>query len=261
MSIRLAIFLLISCPPATQEKDTWPWDTSETGGCIVDDTAETDPPDTSVDTALDTAHTGDTAETQDTGGPCPPDMALVDGDFCVDIWEASRPNATATSSGSDESQAHSAPGVLPWKVADNATASAACVAAGKRLCSEDEWYTACVGPTDTTYGYGDTYDADACAGGDAFCTCTDGSHYQGCYYACGGDPELQPTGTWPACTNGWGLFDVNGNLWEHIQGGTDSTVRGGAYNCGDAATFHRCDYVPSTWSPSARGFRCCADHR
>jgi len=42
-----------------------------------------------------------------------------------------------------------------------------------------------------------------------------------------------------------------------VAGGSDMTVRGGAFNCNDSAALHKCAYVPGNWTPSARGFRCC----
>jgi formylglycine-generating enzyme required for sulfatase activity len=173
---------------------------------------------------------------------CPADMVAVAETFCADKYEASRPDATATSSGRDGSRAMSVAGVLPWMVADNATAELACGASGKRLCTPEEWRTACVGPDGTKYAYGDSYAPLICNGIDSFPG--EGFH-------------LAPTGSFAGCTNEWGLYDINGNLWEHVAGGSDMTVRGGAFNCLDSATLHRCDYIPGNWTPSARGFRCC----
>ncbi|MFH1463369.1 MAG: MopE-related protein [Pseudomonadota bacterium] len=213
----------------------------------------------------DTAAPEDTGPGGDTGAPCagatacPSDMVLVGSCFCIDVYEASRPDATATSAGIDSSCAVSQAGVRPWQVSSNADAATACAAAGKRLCSEAEWYEACAGPTDTDYTYGDAYDAAACNGLDTHCTCADGSVYEDCFFDCGGSFYLLPTGSLSACTNGWGVYDMSGNLWEHVDGGNDSTVRGGAYNCGDTPSYHRCSYIPTTWTPSARGFRCCSD--
>ena len=87
-----------------------------------------------------------------------------------------------------------------------------------------------------------------------------------CYTQCGGEHRyapfrLEPTGYNPGCTNGYGVFDMNGNLWEHVFGGDERSIRGGAYNCSDSVTLHRCDYIPGDWEPSARGFRCCAAGR
>ncbi len=174
---------------------------------------------------------------------CPDDMTVVANLFCIDRYEASREDATGTSAGSQESPARSRAGVLPWQVASNAQAARACEAAGKRLCAPDEWQLACEGPAGTTYGYGSSYDPAVCNGIDTFGR--SGFH-------------LLPTGTLAGCTNGWGVLDMNGNLWEHVAGGSDMSVRGGAFNCSDSATLHRCDYVPGNWAPSARGFRCCS---
>ena len=174
---------------------------------------------------------------------CPEEMVAVAGAFCVDRWEASRPDATADHEGEDGGRATSRPGVLPWRLDDdNATAAAACEAAGKRLCSPFEWQTACHGEAFSVYGYGDTYEPTTCNGIDTFDPAS---------------PHLAPTQSFPGCTNGAGIYDMNGNLWEHVAGGDGTLVRGGAFNCIDSMTLHRCDYVPGSWVPSALGFRCC----
>jgi sulfatase modifying factor 1 len=243
---------------------------SDPGGC-VEETGESEVP---VDTQP--GDSDETSEPVDTYPP--PDTGLVDGclegmvsigeAFCIDRYEASRPDATAGSQGSDESHATSRAGVLPWKVTVLKNAEAACEAAGKRLCTEDEWYTTCIGPAETAYAYGDSYQADTCNGIDANCDCDGGATtcacddhggpYQGCYNDCGGSMGMEATGSRAGCTNAYGVWDINGNLWEYVQSSAEYPVRGGAYNCGDSASYHRCDYVPS-WNPSARGFRCCFD--
>lgn len=174
---------------------------------------------------------------------CPADMASVAGLFCMDRYEASRPDATIASEGAVFGAARSRGGVLPWQGTGNGQAAAACEAAGKRLCSPSEWQLACQGPLRTVYGYGDGYEPETCNGIDTH----------------GGGFHLLPTGSLPGCHDGWGVFDLNGNLWEHVQGGDGSLVRGGAYNCLDSRTLHRCDYIPGNWTPTALGFRCCSD--
>ena len=177
---------------------------------------------------------------------CPlPGMVKVADLFCIDAHEAARPDATATDPGTDSSKAVSRKGVLPWQVADNNNeADKACKAAGKRLCDPSEWEAACRGPNKTVYGYGDTYQKKTCNGIDAF----DEWKF-----------HLTPTGAFAGCTNGYGVFDMNGNVWEHVRGGSGKTIRGGAFNCSDSRTLHRCDYVPGSWNPTAQGFRCCTD--
>jgi formylglycine-generating enzyme required for sulfatase activity len=173
---------------------------------------------------------------------CPSDMVAVADAFCIDRYEASRMDATATTEGIDDSVAISVAGVLPWQVPSNVMADQACRASGKRLCAANEWHIACAGPERTAYGYGNAYEAATCNGIDTYGI----SSF-----------HLMPTGSFPGCTNEWGAYDLNGNLWEHVAGGTDRTVRGGAFNCADSASLHRCDYVPGYWIPSALGFRCC----
>ncbi|MBN2492979.1 MAG: SUMF1/EgtB/PvdO family nonheme iron enzyme [Deltaproteobacteria bacterium] len=199
---------------------------------------------------------------------CPEGMVSIKDLFCIDIYEASRPDADEMSSGSDSSYATSRYGVVPWRVADNnAEAQAACTASGKDLCTEQEWFTACQGPVPHDYAYGDDYDPAICNGIDKFCSCEGespcASHnpcpYAGCFWDCRPQTpfHLEGTGTNPGCTNAFGVFDMNGNVWEHVRGGSGSRVRGGAFNCGDSVELHRCDYIPGNWTPSALGFRCC----
>jgi hypothetical protein len=39
---------------------------------------------------------------------------------------------------------------------------------------------------------------------------------------------LDADGVLPGCTNEWGVFDMNGNVWKHTANGDDTTIRGGA---------------------------------
>jgi formylglycine-generating enzyme required for sulfatase activity len=176
---------------------------------------------------------------------CPDDMVKVADAYCIDRFEASRIDATESSPGVTDARALSRPDVLPWQLdhaSENDTARNACLAVGKDLCTPQQWMLACQGPGKTVYGYGDAYEPSTCNGIDLF-----------------GIPGFRvlPTGSLPGCVNGWGAYDMNGNVWEHTLEGSARTVRGGAYNCSDSQALHRCDYVPSSWSPSARGFRCC----
>lgn len=196
---------------------------------------------------------------------CPADMVEVCGAFCMDLWEASRPDATETSPGVDGSMATSRPGVLPWYATDEVAgmnlsiAEAACTAAGKRLCSGAEWKLSCQGMEGFTYPWGGDYDPAVCNGIDTYCTCDGEDPYPHCYETCGADFHVVPTGSFPACTSPWGAWDVSGNVWE-IVASTDGVdhYRGGAYNCRDSEQNQRCDY-DATWNPSAKGFRCCTD--
>ena len=174
---------------------------------------------------------------------CPEGMSLIQNTYCMDKYEASRPDATESYAGSDNSKAVSVAGVMPWNIGDdNAAAEAACQAAGKRLCTPAEWEFGCHGVNDTVYAYGDTYDPVICNGLDTY-----GRN----------NLHLMPTGSFPNCNNGWDVYDLNGNLWEHTAGGSGKTVRGGAFNCVDSEGNHKCSYIPQQWTPLSMGFRCC----
>ncbi|MFH2009039.1 MAG: SUMF1/EgtB/PvdO family nonheme iron enzyme [bacterium] len=221
-----------------------------------------------VDASITDAEVGDASVT-DGGGPpaCPPEMVLINSTYCIDIWEASRPDATGLSPGIDESYAVSAPDVLPWwsSILTAAQAELACNNASKRLCTAAEWEAACAGPTQTIYGYGDIYEPTTCNGIDARCDCTNAAcssqpvcPFAHCWSQCGGAFHVDPTGFYSGCVNGWGLYDMNGNVWEAVDATDLYPFRGGAFNCGNSETNHRCDFTP-WWNISAKGFRCCAD--
>lgn len=170
---------------------------------------------------------------------------------CVDIYEASRPDATATNAGTDERFATSAPGVLPWAGISGAEALAACkgdelrsqVASGDRqrvlpprvLCNQATWPQACsaqsmVGVSNANqlrkFPYGNTYTAGLCNDGNP----TPGS--------------VAPTGDFDGCANTIALpgvtdasvklFDMVGNLREWVAATTAlaQSVRGGGFNDG-----------------------------
>ena len=137
-----------------------------------------------------------------------------------------------------------------------ATAHAACVASGKRLCTAAEFHQACGGAADTSIPYGDTYAPAACNGADRNA-------------GAGAADVLLPTGGL-SCATPDGVHDLSGNAKEwtdDIRGTTgppDNTpiavVRGGAYDT--PAPGLTCDFVLSREAtdvllPSV-GFRCCS---
>ena len=190
----------------------------------------------------------------------------------MDRYEASRPDADSESMGSDTSLATSRAGVLPWfeNPMDGdkfALYQAACAAAGKRLCSKQEWYAVCTGPERWIYTFGDTFDRETCNCVDSFC---DDYCQENGIADCNTDPNCgydyycfhaAPTGQFSNCISPVGAYDVCGNVWEVVPSATDARgfeVRGGAFNCAGASSRLRCTYN-ATWSALYAGFRCCQD--
>ncbi|MCA9666021.1 MAG: SUMF1/EgtB/PvdO family nonheme iron enzyme [Myxococcales bacterium] len=170
--------------------------------------------------------------------------------FEIYAYEASRPDASSSSSGTQEARACSKPGVLPWGGVTYASALKACQAAGMRLCTAAEWLVACQSAAATLYPYGASYNASSCNGLE------------------NNNGAPLPTGNKAACESGSeGLFDMSGNLreWTSTKTGQTSTgkdiylVRGGAYNTpapGLTCPFNLTQAVDEVVLP-ANGFRCC----
>jgi hypothetical protein len=156
------------------------------------------------------------------------------GTACMDTYEASHADATATSIGTSE-LAVSQPGVLPWYPLSTvvtealSTARAACRRMGKRLCTLAEWVSSCQGPDALVYGYGNEYDPVICNSLDTYCYCDSAAcsslevcPYPLCYSEpspegggpCGAAFRATPTGFFPGCVNHYGVVDINGNVWE-----------------------------------------------
>jgi len=203
---------------------------------------------------------------------CPPDMVAIGTAYCVDRYEASRADSSAEDAGQDNTIALSRPGVMPWMVnpmtpSRLAEFQAACATAGKHLCSREEWFAACTGPSQTTYVYGNVFERETCNCVDTYCddycaehgieanqcsTGPDCGYRYDCY-------RVVRTAQFADCTNDYGTLDMNGNLWEVVTSDVDSRgyeLRGGAFNCAGASQRVNCSFNAS-WSELYAGFRCC----
>ena len=205
---------------------------------------------------------------------CPSEMALV-GETCVDKYEASlleiRDDGTEVPFSPYEIPKHhrvravSRPGVVPQAYISMVEAKRACVASGKRLCRSREWKAACRGPANTRYPYGDERVHYACVDTHRVSPVNKifgGGHTEGHM----NDPRLNqlertvaPTGTAPACTNAYGVYDMVGNLHEWV----DEGVFRGGYYLDTEINGEGCDYITAAHIPIyhdySTGFRCCAD--
>ena len=217
------------------------------------------------------------------GGVCPADMAIIDSRYCVDRYEASLVEVSASGSEQPWSpfgalpdgvkfKARSAPGVYPQGYISAAQAQSACANAGKRLCNPTEWRQACGGPQKNLWSYGATHVAGRC---------NDHGRSPMLHYfpqvaeswTLVGMPEmnddrlnqwegtLMRTGESADCTNEYGVYDMVGNLHEWTSD-PNGTFQGGWYldthingdGCGYRTTAHE-----FTYHDYSTGFRCCAD--
>jgi hypothetical protein len=217
------------------------------------------------------------------GGTCPMDMVLVAGRVCVDRYEAMLVEVLADGTTRDWSpyqvpdtrrlRAISRPNVPPQGYISGQQSALACMEAGKRLCSRDEWMSACRGPALRTYPYGNTFVSGACNVGRpvhpliSFYGRSDPSIYT---YANMNNPGInqQPdslarTGQYDRCVSQDGLFDLYGNLHEWVAE-ADGTFKGGFYadtNTNGAGCLYTTTAHGFTYHDYSTGFRCCADPR
>jgi hypothetical protein len=227
---------------------------------------------------------------------CPSEMASIDLSWversprgtraggvhnCIDRWEASlveiapdgheQAHSPYLPVGGADVRALSRPGVFPQAYISEVEASRACANASKRLCTPIEWRKACVGPDPKIWGYGTRPEAGRCNdhGKSPVLLLFGQGGYNGRYaweklnYPQLNQVEgtLAKTGDFAGCTNGYGVFDMVGNLHEWVAD-PRGTFYGGFYQ--DTRMHGEgCTYVTSahtaTYHDYSTGFRCCAD--
>jgi len=208
---------------------------------------------------------------------CPPEMANL-GAFCIDRWEAyvvevvgkkTRGHSPYVPVEGLAVRAVSRSRSVPQAYISGAEAAAACKQAGKRLCSEEEFETACMGPKKTAWPYGDTHVAGACNDSgrasplDVLFASLGPARYQPDVM---NDARLNQvrgtlarTGSHPRCTAGNGVYDLVGNLHEWTSD-PEGTFRGGYY-LDTKINGEGCRYRTSAhhfrYHDYSTGFRCC----
>ncbi len=221
-------------------------------------------------------------------GSCPEGMASIDGKYCIDKYEASTVEGTKGKRGRFKTahkhspykavtgltvKAVSIKGRVPQGYISRDEAEEACENSGKRLCTDEEWLTACRGKDSSKYPYGDEHE-------DAYCNDSGLSGFNKLYGPGNGEPPEQssytrenmnderlnelpgtiaPSGKFSHCKSSYKVYDMVGNLheWTAAKAGT---FRGGYYldthingdGCEYRTTAH-----DALYHDYSTGFRCC----
>lgn len=226
-----------------------------------------------TDSAAGDTGGGDTGRGADTasasGEGCSWNMVGIEG-FCIDVVEAGLDTWSPFEVPVGPQVAQALPGEIPQAYISGELAALACEAAGKRLCTSEEWLRACEGPAGWTWPYGDVYDPEACN--------VDREEHPIVSYW-GEDPDrwdsahmndpginqqpdtVDAAGSNPDCVSAEGVYDLHGNLHEWVAD-PEGSFRGGFY--ADAAlNGEGCSYVTTAHSFAyhdySTGFRCCAN--
>lgn len=161
-------------------------------------------------------------------------------------------------------------GLRPSGYVTGVVARAACEASGKRLCSLDEWRTACRGEADRLFPYGVDYE-------DGACNVNREAHPAGLLHGhssighldprlnharAAGSPLFHAAGESPRCVSRWGddgIFDMVGNVDEWVDEGAGAFAggfyaRGTKSGCGALVDNH-----PASYLDYSTGIRCCRD--
>ncbi len=224
-------------------------------------------------------------------GSCPKGMVSVAAGFCIDRYEAAtvivdaprrgkhRPKVLRSHSPykgvtGEHVMAVSEKGKVPQAHISRDEAELACVNAGKRLCTDDEWIGVCKGKKPTQYPYGNERVDGACNDrgvsgfnllfGPGNNTPPEPSAYN---VENMNDPRLNQvegslakSGAFPKCKTGLKVYDMVGNLHEWTSA-VEGTFRGGYY-LDTSINGAGCDYRTTAhdrkYHDYSTGFRCCA---
>lgn len=161
---------------------------------------------------------------------CPENMAFIESsqeNFCIDQYEWPNKHNSRPTNNVSHSEARDS-----------------CTIAGKRLCTVEEWETACRGPYNWPYPYGKNYAHRACVTQNV---------------------RVQPSGDAGECRGWYPVYDMVGNLaeWTDTRAPENNRffiVKGGFWESGKTAS---CSMSRYSYYPQNRhnpvGFRCCTD--
>jgi formylglycine-generating enzyme required for sulfatase activity len=197
--------------------------------------------------------------------------------ICGESWEApiyGNGDAKSAKACIDQFEYPNRPCQLPMVFVTPINAQQLCALNGERLCTQDEWTTACeadpTGGAPSKYAYGNELDLAICnTGADKDPGC-DAAHapWQSC------PTDSVPTGSFAKCRSRLGVFDMAGNVAEIMtrpEKATHTTwvqFKGSAFfydgkmypdTCRFDPRWH-VDPVDQSWHTMYHlGFRCCRD--
>jgi sulfatase modifying factor 1 len=252
-------------------------------------------PDASAEGSIAGAgETADAGAAVDAGGPtaCPADMALVDTTYCpkpvlhclkseynkpnhITICHRFAPGQSCPGGMRrqrfciDRYEYPDREGAHPPVMVSWYDGAAACAAAGKRLCWQSEWESACEGPEKLPFPYGRERDPEKCNIDNPYVKPDLDRVYASRPEVHG--PELLKldqsvqSGERAGCVSGFGVHDLTGNFdeWvnseEHRGKSQWAALKGGAWGhvrnaCRPMTTSH-----PPEFTYYFISFRCCAD--
>ncbi|MFW5738766.1 MAG: SUMF1/EgtB/PvdO family nonheme iron enzyme [Myxococcota bacterium] len=207
-------------------------------------------------------------------------MALIGDKLCIDRWENTVVDADGNPLSpyepvdrkSKRTVAVSKPGVVPQGYISLHEATKACKAAGKRMCTTQEWLDACQGLArpKRTYPYGNVKRRGVCNDATAIHPVSlvfPGQRRHDSVTL--NDPRLnrQPntlakTGAFAECVTPDGVHDMVGNLLEWTRGHRRPLLMGGHY-VDSVVNGEGCRYVTPDhkehYHDFTTGFRCCRD--
>jgi len=226
--------------------------------------------------------------------PCPEDMAFVDTTYCPKVAlqcvddEYNAPNHLTICNrfegeqkclGDERRQRFcidryeypSKEGAHPPVMVDWYDADGMCREAGKRLCWESEWVSACEGPDKKPFPYGHERSAEACNIDNRWKVPGLKRVYSSDAAVSGRElarlDQSVPSGAKKGCVSDYGVYDLTGNFdewvnsekrkgkakWAGLKGGAWGHVRNA---CRPMTTSHSPEFTYYFIS-----FRCCADPR
>ena len=169
--------------------------------------------------------------------------AICGAPYMAPLYDPARETAQEATACIDQYEFPDVPCTYPVVWVRTAEAARICAAMDKRLCDAHEWEGACAGAltppdyrfdlaagrsandavaamrsahnathaTGKSWSYGPAYQAGVCAAASSKSPGCDGGNWK----ACGSN--TYPTGAFPACRSGLGVFDLNGNAAEHMN--------------------------------------------